>query len=59
MIPASTDFKVAVTLRKGVTEHKPRGEASKALCRVADEVLARLEGREVGQGSETEAKGVA
>ena len=45
VVPASTDFKVAVTLRKGITEYKPRGEASKALCRVADEVLTRLDER--------------
>ncbi len=51
VVPASTDFKVAVTLRKGITEHKPRGEASKALCRVADEVLARLDERCGEQGA--------
>lgn len=45
VVPASTDFKVAVTLRKGITEHKPRGDAAKALARVADEVLSRIEGR--------------
>ncbi len=44
-VPASTDYKTSVTLRRGITEHKPKGEASKALCRVADEVLARLEAR--------------
>lgn len=65
VVPASTDFKVAVTLRKGITEHKPRGEASKALCRVADEVLGRLDARCGGQGAsgrlgtEQAVKGVA
>ena len=55
VIPASTDFKTAVTLRKGVTEHKPRSMASKALARVADEVLARVGAR----CGELPAKGVA
>jgi chromosome partitioning protein len=65
VVPAATDFKVAVTLRKGVTEHKPRGEASKALCRVADEILERLDGRCGGRhgaggfGVGRAAKGVA
>lgn len=53
-IPASTDFKVAVTMRRGVTEHKPRGEASRALCRVADEVLTRLDPIGAGQGIASE-----
>ena len=44
-VPSSTDFKSSVTLHRGITEHKPRGEASKALVRVADEVLARLDAR--------------
>ena len=48
VVPASTDFKVAVTSRQGVSEFKPRGDASKALCRVADEVLTRLADRCVG-----------
>lgn len=52
VVPASTDFKTAVTARKGISEHKPRGEASKALCRVADEVLVRLAERcEAGDGA--------
>lgn len=42
VVPYSTDFKTATTLRRGVSEYKPRGEASKALCRVADEILSRL-----------------
>ncbi len=54
VVPASTDFKVAVTLRKGVTEHKSRAEASKAIGRVAAEILARLEGRTTEQGSGTD-----
>lgn len=59
VVPASTDFKTAVTLRKGVTEHKPRGDASKALCRVADEVLARLADRCGVEGSGPVSKEVA
>ena len=58
VVPASTDFKTAVTLRKGVSEHKPRGEASKALGRVADEVLTRLVER-CNKPGEMTMKGVA
>ena len=51
VVPASTDFKTAVTLRRGITEYKPRAEASKALVRVADEVIARLDaGRKTTKG---------
>lgn len=45
VVPASTDFKTSVTLRKGVTEHKPRSEAAKSIGRVADEILSRLAAR--------------
>ena len=45
VVPAATDYKVAVTLRQGISEYKPRGDASKALVRVASEVLARLDAR--------------
>jgi chromosome partitioning protein len=45
MVPASTDYKVAVTLRKAACEHKPKGAAAKAMEAVADEMLARLESR--------------
>jgi len=45
VVPASTDFKVAVTLRKGVCEHKPRSAAAKATVAVGDELLARLDAR--------------
>ena len=59
-VPSSTDFKVAVTLGKGVTEYKPRGEAGKALCRVADEVVARLDSRCGVPGAKVkQSKGVA
>jgi chromosome partitioning protein len=44
-VPASTDFKVAVTLRKAVVEHKPKSVAAKAMSAVADELLDRLESR--------------
>lgn len=43
VIPSSTDYKVAVTLRQGISEYKPRSDASKSLSRVAEEVLGRLE----------------
>lgn len=52
VVPDSTDFKTAVTARKGISELKPRGEASKALCWVADEVRARLAERYTGVGLE-------
>jgi chromosome partitioning protein len=45
VVPTSTDFKVAVTLRKSIAEHKPRGSAAKAMEAVADELLARLDAR--------------
>lgn len=45
VIPAAADFKVATTMRQGITEFKPRGDASKALVRVGAEVLARLDAR--------------
>ena len=45
VVPAATDFKVAVTLRKAVCEHKPRSAATGAMILVADELLARLEVR--------------
>lgn len=51
MVPASTDFKVAVTLRKSIAEHKPRGAAAKAMEAVADELLARLAARSNGSVS--------
>lgn len=45
VVPASTDFKVAVTMRKGVCEYKPRSLASRAIVAVADELLARYDAR--------------
>ena len=51
-IPAAADIKVATTLRQGVTEFKRRGDAAKAIGRVADEVLGRLAERCEGQGAE-------
>jgi chromosome partitioning protein len=41
-VPTSTDYKVAVTLRKAVCEHKPKSVAAKSMAAVADEMLARL-----------------
>jgi chromosome partitioning protein len=45
VIPAATDFKVAVTLRKSVVEYKPDCRAAEATEAVADELLARLADR--------------
>jgi chromosome partitioning protein len=42
MIPESVDFIEAVTARKPVALHKPRGAAAKAVKAVAEELLARL-----------------
>lgn len=61
-IPAGADFKTAATLRQGISEFKPRGEASRALCRAADELLERIavpnaDGK--GQGAARLVKGVA
>jgi chromosome partitioning protein len=44
-VPASTDYKVAVTLRKAVVEHKPKSLAAKSMAAVADELIARLDAR--------------
>jgi chromosome partitioning protein len=44
-VPASTDYKVAVTLRKAVVEHKPKSLAAKSMAAVADELLDRLQAR--------------
>jgi chromosome partitioning protein len=44
-VPSSTDYKVAVTLRKAVVEHKPKSVAAKSMAAVADELLERLAGR--------------
>ena len=41
-IPLAKDFKEAVTLRKTVTEYKPRGAAAKAMEAFTDEFLARI-----------------
>lgn len=45
VVPSSTDFKVAVTLRKAVCEHKPKSQAARSIVAVADEMLARLDAR--------------
>jgi chromosome partitioning protein len=47
-VPHSTDFKVAVTVRKPIVEHKPRSAAAKAVAALADEFLARLDARVPG-----------
>jgi chromosome partitioning protein len=44
-VPSSTDYKVAVTLRKAVVEHKPKSLAAKSMAAVADELLTRLDAR--------------
>jgi len=61
VVPSATDYKVAVTLRKGVCEHKPKSAATKAMAAVSDEVLARLEARceVVVCGTPTGERGVA
>jgi chromosome partitioning protein len=60
VIPAATDFKVAVTLRRSIVEYKPKGSASAANEAVVDELLSRLADRcgwrwetssEVGRGA--------
>jgi len=38
-------YKVAVTLRKAVVEHKPKSLAAKSMAAVADEMIARLDSR--------------
>jgi chromosome partitioning protein len=45
VIPAATDFKVAVTLRKSIVEYKQSGRAFDATEAVADEMLARIADR--------------
>ena len=45
IIPQNTDYKAAVTFRKPVCEYKPKSAAAKATEALADEFLARLEGR--------------
>ena len=47
-IPHSTDFKVAVTVRKPIIEHKPRSIAAKSVAALADEFLERLDARVPG-----------
>ncbi len=51
VVPASVDMKTSVTARKGVSEHRPRSAASKAIRTVGVEMLARLDGRSEGVGS--------
>ena len=60
-VPASTDYKVAVTLRKCVGEHKPRGVAAKAIEAVGEEILSRIEARcgHLVSGAPALEKGVA
>ena len=58
-IPASTDYKVAVTLRQGITEYKPRSDAARAVVRVGDEIIERIESRCGGRSTKQKSKGVA
>ena len=50
VVPAAKDFKEAVTLRKSVTEYKPRSEAARCIEAVAFEMLERLADRCGGEG---------
>lgn len=52
VIPAAKDFKEAVTYRKPIVEYKPRSAAAKVISALADEFLARLDGR-VGTADDT------
>jgi chromosome partitioning protein len=52
MIPHSVDFKEALMARKPVSVYKPRGAAAKAMKALAEELAARLAGREDGARTE-------
>jgi chromosome partitioning protein len=54
MIPEAVDFIEAVTARKPVAMHKPRGAAAKAVKAVAEELLARLAVPAYGRSITTE-----
>jgi cellulose biosynthesis protein BcsQ len=54
MIPEAVDFIEAVTARKPVAMHKPRGAAAKAMKAVAEELLARLAAPAYGRSITTE-----
>ena len=45
MVPHAADYPEAIAWRKPVAQYKPRGAAAKAIQALADELLARLEGR--------------
>jgi chromosome partitioning protein len=45
LIPLAKDFKEAVTYRKPIVEYKPKSAAAKSVGLLADEFLARLDGR--------------
>jgi chromosome partitioning protein len=49
VIPQIKDYKEAVTFRKPIVEYKPRCAAAKATAALADEFLARLDARIVGE----------
>jgi chromosome partitioning protein len=44
-VPSLTDYAVAVTWRKTITEYKPKSAAAKAIDTLADELLARVDHR--------------
>jgi len=45
VVPLAADLKEAVTLRRPIVEHKPKGASAKAFAALADEFLARLDER--------------
>lgn len=45
VVPHIKDYKEAVTYRKPIAEYKPKSAAAKATAALADEFLARLDGR--------------
>jgi len=51
-VPEAADYAEAVTARKPVGFHKPRGAAAKAIRAVADELVARLEAMAAGRAGE-------
>jgi chromosome partitioning protein len=41
-VPYAADFKEAIAQRKPIAQYKPKGASAKAICQLADELLARL-----------------
>jgi chromosome partitioning protein len=51
-VPEAAEFAEAVTARKPVGFHKPRGAAARAIRAVAEELVARLEAMATGRAGE-------